>query len=71
MENEWKAKVDSRLDGLDRRVDDVGQRMDAGFARVDAELRGLNSRIDGLQLAMFQVGGGVIIALIGLIATQL
>ena len=47
------------------------QEMRAGFARVDADLRGINGRIDGLQRTMLQVGGGVIVALIGLIATQL
>ncbi len=49
----------------------MSRRMDDGFARVDADLRALNSRFDGLQRTMLQVGGGVIVALIGLIATQL
>jgi hypothetical protein len=55
----------------DERLDDMSRRMDNGFARVDAHLRALNSRFDGLQRTMLQVGGGVIVALIGLIATQL
>ncbi len=45
--------------------------MENGFNRVDAELRAVNSRIDALQRTMLQLGGGVIVALIGLIATQL
>jgi hypothetical protein len=45
--------------------------MDAGFARVDADLRALNARFDALQRTMMQFGGGVIVALIGLIATRL
>lgn len=45
--------------------------MDAGFARVDDELRAVNARLDGLQRTMLQIGGGVIVSLIGLIATQL
>jgi hypothetical protein len=52
-------------------MDDLSRRMDAGFARVDAELRGIDARFDSLQRTMMQVGGGVIAALIGLIATQL
>jgi hypothetical protein len=31
----------------------------------------LNARFDALQRTMLQLGGGVIVALIGLIATQL
>lgn len=60
-----------RQSWTDERLDDLSQRMDSGFARVDADLRALNSRFDGLQRTMIQVGGGVIAALVGLIATQL
>jgi hypothetical protein len=55
----------------DERLDDLGGRMDRGFDRVDADLRALNGRFDALQRTMVQVGGGVIVASIGLIATQL
>lgn len=55
----------------DERLDDLSDRMDDGFSRVDADLRALNARLDGLQRTMLQIGGGVIVALIGLIATQL
>jgi hypothetical protein len=55
----------------DERLDDLSERVDRGFDRVDADLRALNGRFDALQRTMVQVGGGVIIALIGLIATQL
>lgn len=55
----------------DARLDDLGERMDRGFDRVDVDLRALNGRFDALQRTMLQVGGGVIVALIGLIATQL
>ena len=64
MESMRKSWTDERLDDLNGRVSD-------GFNRVDAELRAVNARIDGLQRTMLQVGGGVIVALIGLIATQL
>jgi hypothetical protein len=60
-----------RVAWTDERLDDLNQRMDAGFARVDADLRGLNARFDSLQRTMIQLGSGVIVALIGLIATQL
>jgi hypothetical protein len=55
----------------DGRLDDLSERVDRGFDRVDAGLCALNGRFDALQRTMVQVGGGVIVALIGLIATQL
>jgi hypothetical protein len=64
MESMRQSWTDERLDDLNTRVDD-------GFRRVDADLRELNARFDALQRTMLQVGGGVIVALVGLIATQL
>ena len=64
MENMRQSWTDERLDDLNHRVDE-------GFNRVDAELRALNGRFDALNRTLLQIGGGVIIALIGLIATQL
>lgn len=55
----------------DERLDDLNGRVEEGFRRVDADLRALNARFDGLQRTMLQLGGGVIVALVGLIATQL
>ncbi|HEX9966718.1 MAG TPA: hypothetical protein VGB06_02110 [Solirubrobacterales bacterium] len=60
-----------RQSWTDERLDDLSQRMDDGFKRVDAELRALNGRFDSLNRTLLQIGGGVIIALVGLIATQL
>lgn len=62
--SDFAAHTDGRFERLERRVDE-------GFARVDADLRALNGRFDSLQRTMLQVGGGVIAALVGLIATQL
>jgi hypothetical protein len=60
-----------RKSWTDERLDDMSRRMSDGFNRVDAELRSVNARIDALQRTMLQIGGGVIVALVGLIATQL
>jgi hypothetical protein len=56
--------VDRRFDAVDRRFDRLERRMEAGFDRLDA-------RFDSLHRSLMQVGGGVMVALIGLIATQL
>jgi hypothetical protein len=75
METMRKSWTDERLDDFAgetaRRFDTLERRMDDGFNRVDAELRAVNARFDALQRTMLQLGGGVIAALIGLIATQL
>jgi hypothetical protein len=47
------------------------RRMEIGFGRLDTELRAMNARFDGLQKTMIQTSFPVIVALIGLIATQL
>jgi hypothetical protein len=75
MEAMRKSWADGRLDDFashtDRRFDEVNRRFD----RVDEDIHHLrtdiNARFDALQRTMLQTSGGVIIALIGLIATQL
>lgn len=64
-----------RQSWTDERLDDLSRRMDEGFRRVDADVRELrtemNARFDNLNRILLRLGGGVIVALIGLIATQL
>jgi hypothetical protein len=60
-------RLQERFDSIDRRFDEVDKRFD----KVDHELGRINSRMDGLMRAMFLTGGGIIAALIGVIATQL
>lgn len=59
----------------DERLDDLANRMDAGFARVDADIRELRAElraeIGGLRLALLRVGGGIMIGLVGVIAAIL
>ncbi len=68
MRSTW---TDSRLDDLNDRVGELSTRV----GELDTRITG---RIDGLQHAIFLVGGsllaafvGVLAAMIGLIATQL
>lgn len=60
-----------RLAWTDQRLDDLANRMDAGFARVDADIRELRAEIGGLRLALLRVGGGIMIGLVGVIAAIL
>jgi archaellum component FlaC len=67
-------EVDRRFDEVDRRFDEVDRRfgdVDRRFDKVDDELKRLDSKIDGLNRTIMLTGGGMLAALIGLIATQL
>lgn len=55
----------------DDRLDDLANRVDAGFARVDADIRELRAEIGGLRQALLRVGGGIMIGLVGVIAAVL
>ena len=55
----------------DERLDDLANRMDAGFARVDADIREPRAEIGGLRLTLLRVGGGIMIGLVGVIAATL
>lgn len=61
----------------DGRLDELSKRVDGGFAQMREEFTGVNERIDHLgtrfdamQRTLMQIGGGILVALIGLIATQ-
>lgn len=60
-----------RVAWTDERLDDLANRMDAGFARVDADIRKLRAEIGGLRLTLLRVGGGIMIGLVGVIAAIL
>jgi hypothetical protein len=56
----------------DERLNDLANRMDAGFARADADIRELRTEIGGLRLTLLRVGGGIImVGLVGVIAAIL
>jgi hypothetical protein len=68
MESTRESWTDDRLDDfaehVDRRFDALERRMESGFARLDA-------RLDTMLHVTMGIGGGMIVALFGLIATQL
>ena len=61
------TRLDERFDSIDKRFDAVDKRFD----RVDQELRGVLGEIGALQRTIIQVGGGLIVAVVGVIVTQL
>jgi hypothetical protein len=60
-----------RQSWTDDRLDDLARRMDDGFNRIDAAMRAMRNEIGALQRTMIQLGGGVIVAILGLVVTQL
>ena len=70
-----EAWTDERLDDLNKKVDDgfaaVDKRFDRLETRMDAQFSELNQRFDRMQLALLVSAGGIVVSLIGLIATQL
>jgi hypothetical protein len=55
----------------DSRLDDLANKVEAGFGRIDDDIRGLRGEIGALQRTIIQVGGGLIVAVVGVIVTQL
>jgi hypothetical protein len=66
---------DMRESWTDARLDDFAKHVDQRFDLVEADLRGMqaemNRRFDALQRQMLQSSVAIVVALIGLIATQL
>ncbi len=60
-----------RQSWTDDRLDDLSHRMDEGFNRIDGDMRAVRAEIGALQRTMIQVGGGMIVAILGLVLTQL
>jgi hypothetical protein len=60
-----------RQSWTDNRLDDLSHRMDEGFNRIDGDMQAVRAEIGALQRTMIQVGGGMIVAILGLVLTQL
>lgn len=65
---EWN---DGRLDELSKRVDDGFVEMRREFTGVNQRIDHLGERFDAMQRTLMQIGGGTLVALIGLIVTQI
>jgi hypothetical protein len=55
----------------DERLDDLSNRMDAGFERVDRDISELRTDMRDMRVLMFQLWGTTIVAIFGTIATVL
>jgi hypothetical protein len=60
-----------RQSWTDDRLDDLARRMDDGFNRIEGDMRAMRTEIGALQRTMIQLGSGVIVAILGLVVTQL
>jgi len=73
--DDFSRRVDRGFAQVDQRFARLEARMDQGFARVDQDIRDLRSEThQGFQAVnglLFRIGGGIIVALIGVIATIL
>jgi tetrahydromethanopterin S-methyltransferase subunit G len=69
--DKFEGDVDRRFDAVDKRFDKVDKRFD----KVEGEVRELRSEMksgfEGLYRVQFVVGGGIVAALLGVIATQI
>jgi hypothetical protein len=52
----------------DERLDDLAQKMDAGFARLDADIREVRSDLRGLRSLIFGLWGTNMLAILVTIA---
>jgi hypothetical protein len=69
--DDLNRNVDRRFDQVDQRFDQVDQR----FEQLERQIGGFRSdmdlRFDSLQRTMFQASVALIVALLGVLATQL
>ncbi len=60
------AQIREEFTGVNKKIDRLDQRID----RLDQRIDHLGSRFDAMQRTLMQIGGGIFVALLGLIATQ-
>ncbi len=72
MTKSWTdERLEERFDRIDDRFDEIDRRFEVVDRRFDRLERRMDEGFSSLQRTMNQFGGATIIALIGLIATQL
>jgi hypothetical protein len=80
--DDMSRHIDRRCEQVDRRFDRLEGEMRAGFDRVDRGLEALRvemnehrrqhtAEFNALNRTLFQLGGGIVAALVGVLITQL
>lgn len=69
--DEGFARVSADIRSARQETAALRQEMNGRFERMEGRFEHLESRFDGVQRTLLQVGGGIVVALIGVIATQL
>jgi predicted nuclease with TOPRIM domain len=69
--DDLNEKVDRGFERLDARMDRLETRMDRLEGRMDRLEGRMDEKFDALNRLIMRVGAGIIIALVGVIATQL
>jgi hypothetical protein len=68
MNEGWTdERMDDFRDEVNRRFDGVDQRFDRFEDKVDHELHRINDRLDSMYRAGWVIGGGILVALLGII----
>ena len=68
MDDGWTdERMDDFRDEVNRRFDGVEQRFDRFEDKVDHELHRINDRLDGMYRASWVIGGGILVALLGIV----
>jgi hypothetical protein len=65
--DDFAAHTDRRFDAVDRRFD----RVDQELREVRTDIGSVRAEIGALQRTIIQVGGGLIVAVVGVLLTQL
>jgi hypothetical protein len=68
MKERW---TDDRMDGFEAAVDVRFDAIDKRFDSVEGRLTALEGEMKSLHRTLLHVGGGIIVALVGVIATQI
>jgi hypothetical protein len=55
----------------DERLDDLSNRMDAGFEQVDRDIREIRTDLRDMRVLLFQLWGSTMVAILGTIVTVL
>jgi hypothetical protein len=65
--DDFRDEVNRRFDGVNRRFDKFEGDVDRRFDEVIKELHRINDRLDGMYRASYLIGGGIVVALLGVV----